>query len=88
MPAVALTDFNNFFAAVKFYKAPRVPVLNPFSVPIYCWLMRVVRAVQRNWCYWCEISWAMPTSPNLFPWPTSRGSVRESPYQEILAEGV
>ena len=29
MPAVALTDFNNFFAAVKFYKATQGSGVKP-----------------------------------------------------------
>jgi DNA polymerase III alpha subunit len=36
-PAVAVTDLDNLFAAVKFYKAPRAPASSRSSAPTSAW---------------------------------------------------
>ena len=47
MPAVALTDFNNFLALLSFTKRHRAVVLSPFWVPM-CWSLACQRERLRS----------------------------------------
>ena len=79
MPAVALTDFNNFFAAVKFYKATQGAGVKPI---LGADLLLVDEsgegsATQLVLLVRDQLGYANLTK--LISMATSRGSVRESP---------
>jgi DNA polymerase III subunit alpha len=52
MPAVALTDFNNFFGLVKFYKAAQAVGVKPIVGADLLVLDEAARAIQHSWCSW------------------------------------